>query len=136
MLKAESSSELFRSPFVGCLSVCLSVRLSVCKLFTFSSFSQEPLGQFQPNWAQSIKGYWEFKFVQFKDCALFQEKIITKLRKYIDKIKKSFSSTDEGESIFFYEGSSLVPDCTIIPLLTKTIFLFYKDKIVDDEGYG
>ena len=35
---------------------------SVCKLFTFSSFSQEPLGQFQPNLAQSILGWREFKF--------------------------------------------------------------------------
>ena len=30
-------------------AVCLSVCPSVCKLFTFSSSSQEPLGQFQPN---------------------------------------------------------------------------------------
>ena len=36
----------------GCLSVCLSV----CKLFTFSSSSPEPLCQFQPNLAQSILG--------------------------------------------------------------------------------
>ena len=43
-----------------CLSVRPSVRpsvcLSVCKLFTFSSSSPEPLGQFQPNLAQSILG--------------------------------------------------------------------------------
>ena len=32
------------------------VRLSVCKLFTFSTSSQQPLGQFQPNLAQSILG--------------------------------------------------------------------------------
>ena len=38
------------------LSVCLSVCPSVCKLFTFSSSSPEPLGQFQPNLAQSILG--------------------------------------------------------------------------------
>ena len=31
-----------------------SVRPSVCKLFLFSTYSQEPLGQFQPNLAQSI----------------------------------------------------------------------------------
>ena len=31
-------------------SVCPSVRLSVCKLFTFSSSSPEPLGQFQQTW--------------------------------------------------------------------------------------
>ena len=41
--------------------VCLSVRLSVCKLFTSSS-SPEPLGQFQPNLAQSIPWWREFKF--------------------------------------------------------------------------
>ena len=35
--------------------VCPSVRLSVCKLFTFLS-SPEPLGQFQPNLVQSILG--------------------------------------------------------------------------------
>ena len=37
-------------------SVRLSVRLSVCKLFTFSTSSQQPLGQFKPNLAQSILG--------------------------------------------------------------------------------
>ena len=35
-------------------SVCLSVRPSVCQLFTFSSSSPEPLSQFQRNLAQSI----------------------------------------------------------------------------------
>ena len=33
-----------------------SVRPLICKLFTFSSFSPEPLGNFQPNLAQSIIG--------------------------------------------------------------------------------
>ena len=37
-------------------SVRLFVCPSVCKLFTFSSSSQEPLCQFQPNLAQSILG--------------------------------------------------------------------------------
>ena len=37
-----------------CQSVCPSIRLSVCKLFTFSSSSQESHGHFQPNFAQSI----------------------------------------------------------------------------------
>ena len=67
-------------------SVCPSVRpsvrpsvcLSVCKLFTFSSSSSEPLGQFQPNLAQSILGWRGFKFVQMKGPALFQGEIITK----------------------------------------------------------
>ena len=69
-----SSSELFWSPVVRRLSVCLSV----CKLFTFSSSSPEPLGQFQPNLAQSILGWWGFKFVQIKGPSLFQGEIITK----------------------------------------------------------
>ena len=62
-LKAQVSFSDHLSSVV-CLSVCLSVRLSVrlsvclsvCKLFTFSSSSPEPLGQFQPNLAQSILG--------------------------------------------------------------------------------
>ena len=36
--------------------ICHSVCPSVCNLFTFSSSSPEPLGQFQPNLAQSILG--------------------------------------------------------------------------------
>ena len=71
---AESSSELFWSPFVRRLSVCPSV----CKLFLFSTSSQEPLGQFQPNLAQSILGLRGFKFVQMKGPALFQGEIIKK----------------------------------------------------------
>ena len=51
------------------------------KLFTFSSSSQEPLGQFQPNLAQSILGWREFKFVQMKGPALFQGEIITQIAK-------------------------------------------------------
>ena len=56
----------FRSSVVRRLSVCLSVCPSVCKLFTFSSSSPEPLGQFQPNLAQSILGWRGFKFVHMK----------------------------------------------------------------------
>ena len=37
------------------------------------SSSQEPLYQFQVNFAQSILGFREFKFVQMKGPALFQE---------------------------------------------------------------
>ena len=55
-----------------------SVCLSVCKLFTFSSSSPEPLGQFQTNLAQSILGWRGFQFVQMKGPALFQGEIITK----------------------------------------------------------
>ena len=54
-LKAQVSFSDHLSSVV-CLSVCLSVCSFVCKLFTFSSSSQEPLGQFQPNLAQSIIG--------------------------------------------------------------------------------
>ena len=49
-----SSPELnFWSPVVR-----LSVFLSVCKFFTFSSSSLEPLSPFQPNLAHSILGWW------------------------------------------------------------------------------
>ena len=49
-----------------CLYVCLSVVcLSVCKLFTFSSCFPEPLGQFQPNFSQSI-------FLGKRDSSLFK----------------------------------------------------------------
>ena len=58
------------------LSVCLYVLLSVN--FSFSSSSQEPLGQFQPNLTQSILGWLEFNFVQMKGHALFQGEIIRK----------------------------------------------------------
>ena len=68
-------------------SVCSSVCLSVCKLFTFSSSSPEPLGQFQPNLAQSILRWGGFKFVQMKGPALFQGEIITKKWKLMTKLK-------------------------------------------------
>ena len=51
------------------------------KLFTFSSSSQEPLGQFQPNLAQSILGWRGFKFVQMKGHTLSQGEIIAKILK-------------------------------------------------------
>ena len=54
-LKAQVSFSDHLSSVV-CLSVRPSVRPSVCKLFTFSSSSPEPLGQIQPNLAQSILG--------------------------------------------------------------------------------
>ena len=43
---------------------------SVCKLFTFSSFSTEPLGQFQPNFAQSFLELGGFNFFKLKGYAL------------------------------------------------------------------
>jgi hypothetical protein len=52
------------------LSVCPSVRPSVCKLFTFSTSSPEPLRQFQPDLAQIILGGRGFKFVQMKGGTL------------------------------------------------------------------
>ena len=48
------------------------------KLFTFSSSSQEPLGQFQQNLAQSILGGRGFKFVQMKGHTISQGEIIVK----------------------------------------------------------
>ena len=59
------------------LSVVLRRRCRCRKLFTFNSFSPEPLGQFQPNLVQSIFGYMEFKYVQIKGPALYQGEIIT-----------------------------------------------------------
>ena len=54
-------------------------------------FSPEPIGQFQPNLAQSILGRWGLQFVQGKGHVLFKGEIITKYRKCIDEIyfKKS-----------------------------------------------
>ena len=58
---------------------CLSVRSYVCcKLFKFSFSSQEPLGQFRSNLAQSIFKWREFKFFRMKGYALYQGVIITK----------------------------------------------------------
>ena len=51
------------------------------KLFTFSSSSQEPLGQFQQNLAQSILGWRGFKFVQMKGHTISQGEIIAKILK-------------------------------------------------------
>ena len=62
------------------------VKIQWRNLKTWSS--PEPLGQFQPKLAQSILGWRGFKFLQMKGPALFQGKIITKLWKYIDEIKR------------------------------------------------
>ena len=69
---AENIEEIehFWPKFVRCplsLSSCCC-----CKLFTFSSSSPEPLGQFQPNLAQSILRWNGFKFVQMKDSPFFE----------------------------------------------------------------
>ena len=57
---------------------CRWCRWRCRKHFTFSSFSQEPLVQFQSNLAQSLLGWREFKYVQMKTPASFQGEIITK----------------------------------------------------------
>ena len=49
------------------------------------------IGQYQPNLAQSILGWWGDQFVQMNGHALTRGKIFTKQRKYIDEILKSFS---------------------------------------------
>ena len=62
------------------------------KLWTFSSSSPEPLGQFQLNLAQSILGWRVFKFVQMKGPVFFQGEIIMKLQKIHWQILKIFFS--------------------------------------------
>ena len=98
-LKAQMSFSDHLSSVV-CLSVCLSVhpsvRPSVCKLFTFSSSSPEPLGQFQPNLAQNILGWRGFKYVQVKGPSLFQGEIITQIAKIHWRNLKIFFSRTTG----------------------------------------
>ena len=58
--RAESSRKFFWLPVV-ChpsihLFILLSVHMSVCKLFTFSSSSQEPIGQFNQTWHKAFVG--------------------------------------------------------------------------------
>ena len=65
-------------PSSVCPFVCLSVCPSVCKLFTFSSSSPEPLGQCQPNLAQSTLGQGDSSLFKWRAPALFQGEIITK----------------------------------------------------------
>ena len=52
----------------------------------FLNFSSDSQGQFQQKMAQSILGWWGFKFVQIKGNTLLQGQIITKLQKFIDEI--------------------------------------------------
>ena len=75
-----------------CLSVRPSVRLSVNFSHNFSSSSTEPLGQFQPNLAQSILGWRGLKFVQMKgppfprgDNYTNSENILTKFKNLLLK---------------------------------------------------
>ena len=62
-----------------------------CKLFTFSSSSQEPQGRFQPNLAQSTTRWRGFKFVQMKGHALFKGEIIQNYWKFVGIFQKSSS---------------------------------------------
>ena len=74
---SELKAQVSFSDHLSCV-VCLSVRLSVCKLFTFSSSSPESPDQFYPNLAQSIPGWKGFKFVQMKGHAVTKGVIIGK----------------------------------------------------------
>ena len=85
----ELRAQVSFSDHLSSASVHPSVCPSVCKLFTFSSSSPEPLGQFQPNLAQSILRWRGFKFVHMKGPVLFKGEIIREQRKYIDEIKKN-----------------------------------------------
>ena len=46
--------------------IVMTLRLPCVVFWTFSSSSQEPLGQFQPNLVGSINRGWQFKFVKIK----------------------------------------------------------------------
>ena len=74
---AERSSELFLSHVVR----RLSVHPPVYKLFAFSS-SSEPLDQFQPNLAQSVRGWRKFKFVQMKGQLFSKGRSMWNSKKY------------------------------------------------------
>lgn len=52
--------------------VCLSVFISACKRFTFSTSSIEALGWFQPKLVQSILKLREFKFVKCRVMHAFK----------------------------------------------------------------
>ena len=57
------------------------------KLFTFSSFFPEPLGQFHPNLAQSISGWRGFKFVQMKAPAFSKGRLLRNSENTLTKFK-------------------------------------------------
>ena len=67
---------------INCCLACvhLSVCLSVCKFFIFSSSSPQLPRQFQPNLEQSILGCKWFKIVQMTGHNLFQREIIWKIQ--------------------------------------------------------
>ena len=93
-------------------SVRPSVLPPVCLSLNFSQLNPlEPLCQFQPNLAQSILRWREFKRFQTKDKAHFQGEIITNWRNNIDKSSQeplckiqpnlAQSTLDEGNSSLF-----------------------------------
>ena len=64
------------------IACCLSPNcpsVNFYKLFTFSSFSHEPLGQFHPNLAQSILWWWGLNFFSNEEPYLFQKGDYNKL---------------------------------------------------------
>ena len=71
---------------------CRRCRRCCRKLFTFSSSSPDPLGQFQPNLAQSILWWRGFKFVQMKGPAFFKGIYIYEVAKIHSRNKKIFFS--------------------------------------------
>ena len=70
-MSAVTFPSIFSSPH--CCHCCCR---HCCKLFTYSSSSQELLGQLQPNLTQSIHGARGFKGDQMKSHALFLGEII------------------------------------------------------------
>ena len=71
------------------------------------SFSPDPLGQFQPNMAQSILGFRGFMFVQMTGHALIQGEIIANKKNYIENIKKYFCSEPLGQFLQTWHKASL-----------------------------
>jgi len=62
------------------------------------SSSQEPLGQFQPNFTGNMVGEWEFRFVQIKELPSFgQSKERGEVRKILINLQKSSSHEPLGQ---------------------------------------
>jgi len=55
------------------------------------SFSQEPIGQFQPNLIGNMLGEWGFRFVQIKGLTPFWGQIRGNIRKNLIHFQKSSS---------------------------------------------
>ena len=71
-----SSIELFLSLFVR--------RPSDCTIFTLSTSSLDPLGQFQPKWTQNIFKQRRFEVVhKIQGCVPFQCEIIAALNQHV-----------------------------------------------------